>query len=76
MTHAIALKEGVLETQALLQYAAHRLATRGGVSATLYDTVSLSDSGVAVIEGKISAAVSASESSAVEVQRETPPQDG
>jgi hypothetical protein len=75
MTHAISLKEDVLETQALLHYAAHRLATRSGVSATLYDTVSLSDSGFAVMEGKISAAARASESSAAEERRETPPQD-
>ena len=67
MTHAIGLKEGILETQELLHYAAHRLATRSGVSATLYDTVSLSDRSVAAIEGKISAAATASESSAVEV---------
>ena len=76
MTHAISLKEGVLESQELLQYAAHRLATRSGVTATLYDTVSLSDSSVAVIEGKISAIAATSESSAANVQRETPPQDG
>jgi hypothetical protein len=76
MTHAIRLKEDVLKTQDLLHYAAHRLATRSGIGVTLYDTVSLSDHGVAVIEGKISAAIGASESSAVEARRETPPQDG
>ncbi len=76
MTHAISLKEGIQETQELLRYAAHRLATRSGVSATLYDTVSLSDSSVAVIEGKISAVAGTSESSPAEQQRESPPQDG
>src|SRR5260370_39084396 len=75
MTHAISLKESVLETQALLHYAAYRLATRSGGRATLYDTVSLSDSSAAVVDGKISAATNVRESAAVDVQREKP-QDG
>ena len=74
MTHAITLKESVLESQELLHYAAHRLATRSGDSATLFDTVSLSGSNIAVIEGQISAVARVGESSAVEVQRETPQQ--
>jgi hypothetical protein len=72
MTHAISLKEGVLETQVLLHYAAYRLATRSGARATLYDTVSLSDSSAAVVEGKIAAVGNSRESAAVDVQREKP----
>ena len=59
MTHAISLVEQANETNALLQYAAHRLATRSGPDAETIDTVSLSGTTVALIEGQISAAASA-----------------
>ncbi len=72
MTHAISLKESVLETQALFHYAAYRLATRSGARATVYDTVSLSDSSAAVVDGKIAAIGNSRESATVDVQREKP----
>jgi hypothetical protein len=61
MTTTIGVKEVLQDAQALLQYAAHRLAvaTHDGAGATVYDTVSLSDTALAVIEGKISGAAKA-----------------
>jgi hypothetical protein len=53
---AIGAKDIVEESQALLRYAAHRLATQNSPAGPVSDLVCLSDTALAVIEGKIAAA--------------------
>ena len=51
--------EGMQKAQALLAYAANRIAETSATSGPVSDVVSLSDSAVALIEARVAMAVSA-----------------
>src|SRR5258705_8637071 len=60
MTIANSSVEGIHNAQALLGYAANRIAGQTGPSASVYHSVSLSDTAITLIEAKIAMAANVS----------------
>ena len=52
--------EGIHKAESLLNYAANRIAGQTGPGASVYDSVSLSDTAVTLIEAKIAMAANVS----------------
>ncbi len=53
MTIANSSVEGIHKAESLLSYASNRIASKTGTGASAYDSVSLSDTTVTMIEAKI-----------------------
>jgi hypothetical protein len=71
MTIANGPVEGMHKAQALLSYAANRLANQTGTSPPVSDIVSLSDTAVSLIEAKIAMAANATAFRAAEETQKT-----
>jgi len=71
MTIANSSVEGIHKAESLLSYASNRIASKTGTGASAYDSVSLSDTAVSMVEAKVAMAANVSVVHAADEMRKT-----